>query len=286
MIMFQNTSGSLGDAFLSFFGFVGHAFSAFTIWDAIDILVLTAILFFIFRFLNTRKLVAILVGIGICLVTLLISSLFGLTALNYIISGITRYGALALIILFQPELREALEKIGSGSIGSIKTIRERTKRRRLYSVAIDHICVAVKELSLSKTGALIVIERTTRLDDIVDTGVKIHADVNSFLIRNLFFNKAPLHDGAIVIEDAKIVAAGCLLPLTRRTDVDSDLGTRHRAAIGMSESSDAVVIVVSEETGMISVAYDCTLTRDYTPDSLKLFLNKTICHNVSDAALK
>ena len=126
------------------------------------------------------------------------------------------------------------------------------------------------------------IERTTRLDEITETGVLIHADVNSFLIRNLFFNKAPLHDGAIVIQEAKIVAAGCLLPLTRRSDVDTDLGTRHRAAIGMSESSDAIVIVVSEETGRISVAHDCSLMRDFTEDSLRAYLNKKICHSVGD----
>ncbi len=282
MMLLQTGVGTAGESFLGFFRFVGQAFSTFSVWDAVDILLLAALLYMIFRFLNTRKLVALLVGIGLCLALLLLSSILGLTALNYIFEGITRYGGLALLIVFQPEIREALEKIGFGSIGSIKTIRERTKRRRLYSVAIDHICVAVKELSLSKTGALIVIEKTTRLDEIAETGVQIHADVNSFLIRNLFFNKAPLHDGAIVIEDAKIVAAGCLLPLTRRIDVDSDLGTRHRAAIGMSESSDAVIIVVSEETGNISVAYDCTLTRNFTPDTLKQFLNKTICHNVSD----
>ena len=189
---------------------------------------------------------------------------------------------IALLIIFQPEIRDALEKIGSGSIGSIKNLREKSKRRRMFSAAIEHICVAVKDLSASKTGALIVIERTTRLDEVVQTGVLIHADVNSFLIRNLFFNKAPLHDGAIVIQEAKIVAAGCLLPLTRRSDVDTDLGTRHRAAIGMSESSDAIVIVVSEETGRISVAHDCSLMRDFTADSLKTFLIKKICHGAGE----
>ncbi len=282
MIAFQTQTDTIRQQIASFFECTACAFAGFTVWDAIDILALTALLFFAFRFLNSRKLSALLVGIAVCLVTLIVSSLLHLDALQYIVSGIFRYGALALLIIFQPEIRDALEKIGSGSLGGIKSLREKSKRRRMYSAAIENICVAVRDLSASKTGALIVIERTTRLDEITETGVLIHADVNSFLIRNLFFNKAPLHDGAIVIQEAKIVAAGCLLPLTRRSDVDTDLGTRHRAAIGMSESSDAIVIVVSEETGRISVAHDCSLMRDFTEDSLRAYLNKKICHSVGD----
>ena len=282
MIAFQTQPEGFRQQLSSFFDSAAFSFAHFTVWDAVDILALAAILFFAFRFLNNRKFAALIVGIGICVVTLLLSSWLHLDALNYIMSGIFRFGALALLIIFQPEIRDALEKIGSGSIGSIKNLREKSKRRRMFSAAIEHICVAVKDLSASKTGALIVIERTTRLDEVVQTGVLIHADVNSFLIRNLFFNKAPLHDGAIVIQEAKIVAAGCLLPLTRRSDVDTDLGTRHRAAIGMSESSDAIVIVVSEETGRISVAHDCSLMRDFTADSLKTFLIKKICHGAGE----
>ena len=116
----------------------------------------------------------------------------------------------------------------------------------------------------------------------MQTGITINANVNSFLLRNLFFNKAPLHDGAVIIDEARIAAAGCLLPLTRRMDVDGDLGTRHRAAIGMSESSDAIIIVVSEETGIISVAHDCELVRNHTPESLRKFLMKRIM-GVNDA---
>ena len=186
------------------------------------------------------------------------------------------FGILAIIILFQPEIRDALEKLGSGSISGFLSLREQRDKNQQYKAVINNITSAVRELSDSKTGALIVIERTTQLDDITQTGVSINADVNAFLIRNIFFNKAPLHDGAIVIEDARITAAGCLLPLTRRHDMGSELGTRHRAALGMSETSDAIIIVVSEETGMISVAFDCSLTRGFTADSLRRYLLKKL----------
>ena len=126
------------------------------------------------------------------------------------------------------------------------------------------------------------ITRTTQFDDVINTGVKINADVNPYLLRNLFFNKAPLHDGAVIIDDGRIAAAGCLLPLTRRTDVDGDLGTRHRAALGMSEVSDAIIVIVSEETGIVSVAYDCTLTRNFTPESLRKFLLHKILNEHSE----
>ncbi len=268
--------------FVGFFGYVSEAFLGFSFWDAVDILLLTVIIFLFFRCLNSRRSMYILAGVCICLAVMVPASFFELDALNFISLSFAKYGALVFLVLFTPEFREFFEKIGSGSVIGVMTIRERTKRRRLYSAAIDHICAAVKDLSMNKTGALIVVGKTTRLDEIVQTGVRINADVNSFLIRNLFFNKAPLHDGAIVIEDAKIVAAGCLLPLTRRSDVDSDLGTRHRAAIGMSESSDAVVVVVSEETGSISVAYDCTFRRGFTVETLKQFLSKTVALTVDN----
>ncbi len=252
-----------------------EVFSQFGFLDAIDILVLSALIFVAIRFFKNRKAGALLVGITVCAAILAIASIFSLNAVAFVFSGIFKVGIIALVIIFQPELREALEKMGSGSISSIFSFGSR-KNNAFYHNAIDNICVAVNDLSRTKTGALIVIERTTQLEDIIQTGVSLNADVSSFLIRNLFYDKAPLHDGAVIIEDGKISAAGCLLPLTRRTDIDSNLGTRHRAAIGMSEISDSIIIVVSEETGVISVAFDCDLTRDYTPESLRRYLKKKI----------
>jgi diadenylate cyclase len=262
----------VGNIFSAFFSAIKNAFLNFQFSDAIDILLLTAILFVAFRFLKSRKAGALLIGVAVIIVLTLLTYIFNLEATYFLFSSILKIGVLAVIVIFQPEIRDMLEKVGSGSVNSFISFGDQKKKRQIYTKAIDQICSAVNELSRSKTGALIVVSRTTKLDDVIETGISINADVNSFLLRNIFFNKAPLHDGAVVIDDARIAAAGCLLPLTRRVDVDADLGTRHRAAIGMSETSDAVVIIVSEETGIISVAYDCTLTRDYTQESLRTFL--------------
>lgn len=269
-------AGNVFGAFSSLFDSIKNSFIHFSVFDAIDILVLTVILFLAFRFLKSRKAGALILGVIVIVAVTFIAYTFNLNATHYIFSSILQIGVLALIIILQPEIRDALEKLGSGSMNSIKTFADQTRKQQSFAKSIDQICSAVEDLSRTKTGALIVISRTIKLDEISETGISINADVNSFLIRNLFFNKAPLHDGAIVIDESKIVAAGCLLPLTRRTDVDGDLGTRHRAAIGMSETSDAIVIVVSEETGIISVAYDCVLTRNYTFDTLRRYLMSKI----------
>ncbi len=269
------SSAVSADKINNFWTYFKTVFSHFGFRDIIDILILSVILFVAIRFFKNRKAGALLVGISVCAAILLLASIFELNAVAFVFSGIFQVGIIALVIIFQPEIREALEKMGSGSISSIFSFGSK-KNNAVFLNAIDNICVAVNDLSRTKTGALIVIGRTTQLEDVIQTGVALNADASSFLLRNLFFNKAPLHDGAVIIEDGRISAAGCLLPLTRRTDVDSNLGTRHRAAIGMSEISDAVIIIVSEETGIISVAFDCELTRDYTPESLRRFLKKKI----------
>ena len=268
------------DKFLSgltdFLSFAKEALINFHWSDGLDIFLMTIFFVIAFKFLKSRKAGALMVGIVICLFTLMVARLLDLDGIDFILSAIFQVGILALIILFQPEIRDALEKLGSGSISSFMSLREQKDKNQQYKNVIENVTAAVRELSATKTGALIVIERTTKLEDITHTGININADVNSFLIRNIFYDKAPLHDGAIVIQGNRITTAGCLLPLTKRTDVDGDLGTRHRAALGMSESSDAIVIVVSEETGNISVAFDCLLTRGYDPDSLRRYLLKKL----------
>ena len=202
--------------------------------------------------------------------------LLNLSGVEFILSGVFKIGALAIIIIFQPEIRDLLETIGSGSIKGIKTFGDQARKKQAKYKAIDNICKAVNVMSKDRTGALIVIGRTTQLDDVTNTGIEINADVSDYLIRNLFYDKAPLHDGAIVIEGNRIKAAACILPLPRHTYVHNDLGTRHRAAIGLSEISDAVIIIVSEETGIISVAKESELKRDFTEDSLRKFLVKEL----------
>lgn len=268
--------GALWAEIGNFIEFVKTAFYEFSFTDALDILLLTLFFTLAVKFLRGRKAGALIIGILVCLVVFVVALILDLSGVKFILSGIFQIGALAVIIIFQPEIRDALERLGSGSIHGILTIGEQKRNKEMHYRSIDAISSAVRELSASKTGALIVIERTTQLEDVLQTGITINADVNSYLLRNLFFNKAPLHDGAVIIDEGRIAAAGCLLPLTRRSDVDSDLGTRHRAALGMSETSDAIIIVVSEETGIISVAHDCTLTRNFTAESLRKYLMNKI----------
>ena len=281
-ILLEIGASGFGEVFEGFFAGVKQAFANFTLLDAVDILVLTLVFFFVFRFFRSKKIVTLMIGVLICLVILCGALALGLEGTAFIFSSVFKVGILAIVIIFQPEIRDLLERIGSGSISGIMNFGEQKKKQQLYYRAVDSICSAVVDLSRTKTGALIVLSRTTALEDIIETGVSINADTNSFLLRNIFFNKAPLHDGAVVIDNGRIVAAGCLLPLTRRQDIDADLGTRHRAALGMSEISDAITVIVSEETGIISIASDCTLTRNYTPDTLRNYLLKAWLREKND----
>lgn len=242
------------------------------IFDIIDIILLTAIFVVFVVFARKKMINSALAGMMMFYFVTVILSLLPLPGTKLLASAVLNAGVLVFVILFHTEIRDWFEKIGSNpKLNIFRKSSAQANSKQTYQI-IDNVCTAVRELSATKTGALIVIGRTTKLDDITSTGVKINADVNSYLLRNIFFNKAPLHDGAIVIEEGRITYAGCILPMTRRKDFEGDLGTRHKAAIGLSEISDAIIVVVSEETGIISVAMDYTLTRDYTPDSLRKFL--------------
>ena len=260
---------------MSFFDAAKGIFLGFTWADAVDILLLTLFFGFVFTFLKSRKAGTLIFGIVACLVIYSLAVIFDFSGVKYILSGIFQFGALAFIIIFQPELRDLFEKMG-GSLMGIRGIADQSHKKQAQYKAIDNICKAVHVMSAEKTGALIVLERTTQLDEVRHSGVIINADVSDSLIRNLFYNRAPLHDGALVIDSNKIVAAACILPLPKHTAVDSELGTRHRAAVGMSEVSDAIIIVVSEETGTVSVAKESELKRGFTEDSLRKFLVKEL----------
>ena len=254
--------------------------------DLIEIIILTVILFLASRLLKGKKAGALFMGLVVIAGLSVVSSSIGFDVLDKLFGTILSSGLIVGIVIFQPEIRDVLEKIGNGSLKGIMSFSDRKRKKEQYIIAIDNICSAVSELSRESTGALIVVERSIRLSEVIKTGVVIDANVNDLLIRNLFFNRSPLHDGAVIISGEKILAAGCFLPLTQRVDLDSSLGTRHRAAIGMAEKSDAIVIVVSEETGKISVAYDFSLIRDMKPSELKTFLHEHVLRiscNTSDA---
>lgn len=199
-----------------------------------------------------------------------ISSIMHLSILNYILSAIMNWGVIALVIIFQPEIRRGLEQLGTNKFtkyfGIEKDISTKTKED------IYKIVIAAEELSKEKTGALIVIERDITIKDIANTGIPLDAEVSPQLLVNIFQPKTPLHDGAVIISNNKITAAACMLPLASDSDIAKELGTRHRAAIGMSKETDSLIVVVSEETGKISIAKDGTLIADVTSDVLKKIL--------------
>ena len=212
----------------------------------------------------------------IATVLLLIAQLFSIPILTYTVVIILLLTAIA----FQQELREVFLGVFGGSVLPGK---KQVAVVDLHHSVIDAVCQAAVEMSRNHTGALIVLERHIKLDDVARSGVELDAKVSSYLLRNIFYDKAPLHDGAVIIRNCRIWSASCILPLTSRTDIDQDLGTRHRAAIGLSEICDAIVLVVSEETGFISVAHRGELVQDYSFQSLHAFLTRNLLHESEES---
>ncbi len=243
--------------------------------DILDIAILALMIYYVLKFIKDTRAAQLLKGIVLLIALLYISQLLKLTGTHFILNKTIEYGMLAMLIVFQPELRSVLENIGRKGLNISKIKKDRMLNFDESDHAVDQLCDAVDRLSKTKTGALIVIERETKLGEIIKTGISLDCSVVPELLCNIFYNKAPLHDGAVIIRDFKIHAAGCFLPLTTRS-IGNDLGTRHRAAIGISEVSDAIVVVVSEETGIISVACEGDLKRDFTADTLRAKLKKEL----------
>ncbi len=237
--------------------------------DVIDIILVAILFYFIYAFIRDRRAGKLAAGVAVIVALMLVSTIFGFPAMTFIMQNIFQVGFVALLVVFQPELRSALEKMGGEPLRSLRSIGENKDNAGAASAFIGELCQGVADLAKTKTGALIVIERSTKLGEIIKTGTTVNADLSSFMLRNVFYNGAPLHDGAVVIRNWRIHAAGCFLPLSSSDNILKDLGTRHRAGIGMSEESDAVVIIVSEETGTISIAMGGQLQRGFTYTSLK-----------------
>ena len=251
-------------------GYIQNAFSS--PWDVLLLIVDLGIVIFL-----AVKLLKIVKGIVFLILVTVLSGLFGLRILNFILTSFMAYGVLLLIVIFQPELRRALEQLGTSKItkffGIDKDIANKTKEN------IYKIVIAALELSKHKVGGLIVIERDIKIRDIVNTGIILDAEISPQIIVNIFVPNTPLHDGAVIVSDNKIAAAACMLPLASDQYIAKELGTRHRAAIGISRESDAIAIVISEETGKISVAKDGTLIADLKEEALKKLLIKNIVTN-------
>ncbi len=252
---------------------VGFLTSYNLITDTLDILLVALFVYFVIRLVRDSRAEQLVKGIAFLALLYLLSTLLGLTTVKYLLKAVFDSGLLVLVIIFQPEIRRALEQAGHSRnglwriFGGLSTVDNGAMIRQ-WEKAIQATADAVDILQKQKMGALIVLERSTRLGEIVRSGTLLEAEPSGELIANIFFNKAPLHDGAMIIRDGKLYAAGCILPLSDNLQICRELGTRHRAGVGMSENSDALVIILSEETGMISLADGGELQRNFTKETL------------------
>lgn len=243
----------------------------------LDLTIVVLVLVKLIKLAKNSKVMQLIKGIVIVILATWLSDILHLTIVHSVLMAILPSGVVALIVIFQPEIRRALEQIGTNKFanffGMDKDIATRTKED------IYKIVIAVEELAKTKTGALIVIERDIKIDDVVSTGIELNSEISPQLLVNIFVPNTPLHDGAVVIANNKILAAACILPLANNRDISKDLGTRHRAAVGISKESDAIVIVVSEESGKVSIAKYGTLIADVKEEALKQILIKNIVTN-------
>lgn len=249
--------------------------------DIIDMAIMTFVFYKVLYFLARTGSGRVLRGILLLVLALLLARALDLYVVNFVFGKTFELGVLALLVIFQPEIRSLLEKMG----GITKYIPGRNSPKDVEN-AISQVVLACRDLSATKTGALIVFERDNMLDEPIKTGTLIHADVKAELLKNIFYPNTPLHDGAVIIRGGRIEAASCMLPLTTQTHLSRELGMRHRAGIGMSEASDAVVVVVSEESGSISVAVEGILKRHLTEETFERILKNELLQDQEEKQSK
>ena len=260
---------------LAFLESIGNYLLLIRVSDVLDIVIIAFLVYYLLRMVKSTRAENILKGVVAFLLVLWMVDILQLNTIAYIMKNLVQVGILAIIILFQPEIRQILEKVGSRNIKLLRVFND-PKQQSELETAIDQTVIACSEMSQSKTGVLIVFERDIHLDDMVRSGTTLDAAVSSELLKNIFFVKAPMHDGAVIIRHGRILGAGCMLPLSKNVNLSRDLGMRHRAGIGMSENSDAVVVIVSEETGSISVAIGGMLKRHLKPETLSKLLRNEL----------
>lgn len=255
------------DAVSGFFKQLFMAFADVRIVDIIDILIVAYVIYKSIGFLKETRAKVLIKGLTLLLAIWFVAQWLDLISIKWLLNKFFNYAIIAIAIIFQPELRSALERVGHSSLSRFGVAGDNDGASS--GKCIDDICKACASMQEQKIGALIVFERSTPLGEIISTGTKVDATVSAELVGNIFYPKSPLHDGGMVVRDERIASAGCILPLTSNNELSKELGTRHRAAVGMSEVSDAVVVVVSEETGIISVCIGGTITRNYNQMSLR-----------------
>lgn len=241
--------------------------------DLVDILIVAAVIYALIRFIRRTNAQKVAKGLLLLVLATWLASALNLMVTSFLLRQVFEIGILAVIVLFQPEIRRALEKVGSSQLFNLLG-------KEWGGQAIDHVIMetiyACEDMAKSRTGALIVFERDNRLNEAMSSGTPVDAYVSSELLKNIFYDKSPLHDGAVIIKEGRLAAAGCMLPLSTNANLSRDLGMRHRAGIGVSEQSDAVVVIVSEETGGISVAVDGLLKRHLAPDTFEAILRQEL----------
>lgn len=241
--------------------------------DVIDVLIVAVVIYFLIRFIRRTNSMKVANGLLLLVVALWLANVTNLMLTSFLLRQVFEIGILAVIVLFQPEIRRALEKVGSSQLFNLLG-------KEWGGQAIDHVIMqtvyACEDMARARTGALIVFERDNRLNEPLSSGTPVDAYVSTELLKNIFYDKSPLHDGAVIIKEGRLAAAGCMLPLSTNGSLSRDLGMRHRAGIGMSEQSDAVVVIVSEETGGISVAVDGLLKRHLAPDTFEALLRREL----------
>lgn len=256
----------------------------------LDIIIVAALIYMGFKLVRDSRAEQLVKGLLWVLLIYVFAKIFRLTTLSYIMDFFIANALILLAVIFQPELRRALERAGHSRFGAgifnFGLTDDDAIRNARVDQSINAVCDGLEMLQRQKMGALVVFERATRLGEVMLTGTELNAEPSAELVGNLFFNKSPLHDGAVIVRDGKLAAAGCILPLSDNPQIKSDLGTRHRAAVGMSENSDAVVLVLSEESGELSLAVSGVLKQNYSHDSLRLALRNMLIVQEPDSEKK
>ncbi len=277
---------NLWNTVVDYFNQIKGLFGTFGFIDLFDILFVAVVLYMVIRIIRETRAIQLIKGLLFLAALYLLVSFLGMSASSYILRSVFSNILIIVVILFGPEIRNVLEQMGKGAARtSLRQILNSGMAVEISEMkqTIDATCKACADMASDKVGALIVFEKDTLLGDIIASGTMIEAKASKELIENIFYPKSPMHDGAMIIRDTKVCAAGCILPLTKDTNISSDLGTRHRAGIGLSQQSDAIVFIVSEETGHISVAINGTLQRDISTGDVRDILTSNFIPSDSDS---
>jgi diadenylate cyclase len=268
----------------TFLQYIASILSTISFFDILDIVIVAFLIYKAVQLVRETRAEQLVKGIVLLILVFYLSEIMGLRALTFIMSTIVQFGLLSLVVVFQPELRSALERLGHSKLSKFNFLKFDNTDLNVQNTkeAIYAVCDAAQNLQKNRIGALILFEKQTKLGEIVRTGTVINADISAELIENIFYPKAPLHDGAMILRNGKLYAAGCFLPLSQNQQISRELGTRHRAALGISENSDALVIVVSEETGVITLAQNGVLKRNLTIETLRFALEKDLIPQKSE----